>query len=84
MAGKFTHRPEADLSETDRIRLATARQTVKELGGDMPEPLSEIGYEQRVARIKALELANDHENGADAILGRATEFYRFIWEGPDA
>ena len=92
MTKRETHkRTEAELTEVDRNRIAHARDVLKsyseEYQFDTPDPLTELGYEQRMARGRALELAV--QAGVHAIGGMqvakvpelANIFYEFIWEG---
>ena len=87
MSGRTTvKRPELPLSEEELIRLNDARAVVAELAerGPAPEELSELGYEMRMARGRALELTvqccTNLPNGTQ-VLDVAQQFYEFIWKG---
>lgn len=89
--GRTTHRPDAPLSEEDRQFINTAIDLLKGYGYkvvvDGEEPLSELGYEQRMARARALELVvqalpQSHLPLTYSEALKAAEyFYKFIWEG---
>lgn len=88
--GRDTHkRAEADLTEEERLRLNEARQVVLELSSKEPPPeaLTELGYEQRMARMKAADLATQlwistpEEWNAQMVASTADTLYDFIWEG---
>jgi len=88
MAGRETRRkPELPLTEDERLRLGEAREVVRELAEREPPPeeLSELGYEQRMARGRALELAVTAAASGNVQLGSVVDtadlFYRFIWKG---
>ena len=91
MAGRVTYRPGAELTEDDRRRIANARELLAHFGldthPDTPEPLSELGYEQRMARGRALELAvaccaaSQFKGMSDPVVKIADEFDTFIWRG---
>ena len=84
---RTTKRPEAELTEAERLRLSEARAVVAELeerdGG--PGELTELGYEMRLARQRALELAVAALQGSGStisgVLGTANLMYAFIWKG---
>lgn len=91
MSKRETHkRPEAQLSEGDRMMIANARDILKRYGEeyniDTAEPLTELGYEQRMARGRALELtvqlctARVVPNNAN-VTQWANKLYEFIWNG---
>lgn len=85
--GRVTKRPAAELTTEERIRLSEARDVVAELGEREggPEALTELGYEQRMARARGLELAVQALQGSGAtieqVLGASELFYQFIWKG---
>ena len=86
--GRETHKkPEVALSIDERIALSEARETVARLSEREPAPeeLTELGYEQRMARSRALELAVQAVLSAEVQFTTVTElaeaFYGFIWEG---
>lgn len=85
--GRVTKRPVAELTQEERILLSEARDTVAQLGEREggPEALTELGYEQRMARARGLELAISALQGSGAtignVLGAADLFYQFIWKG---
>lgn len=88
--GRDTHkRAEADLTEEERLRLNEARQVVLELSSKEPPPeaLTELGYEQRMARMKAADLATQlwasvpERWMTHQVVTTADKLYDFIWEG---
>ena len=87
--GRTTHRPDAPLTEADRLRIAEAREILASYREPVQEvePLSELGYEQRMARTRALELmvqavpASQMPLTYADLLKAADHFYKFIWEG---
>jgi hypothetical protein len=83
-------RAEAELTVEERIKLGAAREIIAQFADREPPPeeLSELGYEQRMARARALELAVGYLQGRvmpqatpTAVLGWADSFYAFIWRG---
>lgn len=90
MSKRETHKlPESELSDGDRAMIANARDILKRMGEaydiDTPDPLTELGYEQRMTRARALEItcaAAPHLQATDRdLLDVADGFYHFIWEG---
>jgi hypothetical protein len=92
VANKSTkHSPQA-LEEADRLRIGHAREVLQEYGlyVDVAE-MSDVAYEQRNCRMKALDLAVARRNALSrphpdsSTVGLAQEFYEFIWagKGPD-
>lgn len=89
MGRETRKRPEVALTDQERLQLSIARETVASLSEREPAPeaLTELGYEQRQARGRALELAVSGNFGRDSAgaVSAANRFYDFIWEGkPDA
>jgi hypothetical protein len=92
--GRETFKADADLTEADRFRINEARAVLRSYGRnpqpDTPEPLSELGYEQRIARMKAMELAAGlwqsapAEWATDQVIDTAHYLYEFIWEAKHA
>lgn len=92
MAGRVTRKaPELPLTVEERLALAEARDVISTLGEREPAPeaLTELGYEQRMARMKAAELATQLKAatyGTDIrfqanVTELAGVIYRFIWDG---
>lgn len=89
--GRTTHRPDAPLSEEDRQLINAGIELLKSYGYKVTvegeEPLSELGYEQRMARARALELMVQALPQSKLVLSytdllkAAERFYQFIWEG---
>ena len=92
MSGRKTVVEGAPLSEQERTAIAEARELLKRYGQDThpetPDPMTDLGYEQRMCRARALELTTSHGFGknSDEAIKIADKFYDFIWEGevPDA
>jgi hypothetical protein len=94
MSGRTTKRkPEAELTVNERVEINNARQAIVAASGvlakyglhETAEPLTELGYEQRMARGRALELAasNGFGKNSDATVDIAQKFYEFIWKGSE-
>jgi hypothetical protein len=85
--GRTTHRQaEVPLTEQERIQLSNARAVVAELSEreEQPEALTELGYEMRMARGRALELAVAvpwRDAQVKHVAQAADMFYDFIWSG---
>lgn len=88
MGRETRKRAEVPLTEQQRLQLSIARETVAELSEREPAPeaLTELAYEQRQARARALELATQSGYASTVTLQWARKYYDWIWkgEGPDA
>ena len=75
---------DAPLSEQERIAIGTARDLLKKYGQyvDVAE-MSDVAYEQRNCRMKALDLATQRDFGrnSDQSVKIAQKFYEYLWEG---
>jgi hypothetical protein len=83
MAGK----PRPVLTEDDRLLIGKARETLQTYGlyVDVAD-MSDVGYEKRICRMKAMDLAVDYArtctNATDEkVIKAAGKFYDYIWEG---
>lgn len=87
MAGRVTRKaPELPLTVEERLALAEARDVISTLGEREPAPeaLTELGYEQRMARMKALDCAvgwGPYMGMRGNVIGLAAAMYDFIWSG---
>jgi len=87
VATKSTKRSPQELDEGDRLRIGHAREVLQGYGlyVDVSE-MSDVAYEQRNCRMKALDLAvaakpPDMEEPSKQTVRCAQDFYDFIWEG---
>jgi hypothetical protein len=99
MSGRTTKRkPEAELTVNERVEINNARQAIVAASGvlakyglhETAEPLTELGYEQRMARGRAAELAVQLWTGplregetwdTQQVIVTADMLARFIWTG---
>jgi len=88
MTGRVTRKkPEVPLTEEQRHQLNEARAVVAELSEREPAPeaLTELGYELRMSRGRACEIAvaaiATGEVNFTTVTSLAAEIHEFIWKG---